>query len=160
MPLKSFHLLPSEYKTIATGHLSNYFPLEFEVDLNGKTLAWEAITLIPFCDETLFLKEESILIEKGFTLSNEDQIRNCSVFEIFAYNLNKIGSSKILKSTLKSFTTVVNDLTQVTLIKEYENVGTMSFKSALLPGVKKPSPGYPSFEYLGIRELQNDHKLV
>lgn len=55
MPLKSFHLLPSKYSTIATGYLNKFFPSDFEVDLNGKTLAWEAIVLIPFCDEALFL---------------------------------------------------------------------------------------------------------
>jgi 5'-3' exoribonuclease 2 len=55
MPLKSFHLLPAKYSTIATGYLNKFFPSDFEVDLNGKTLAWEAIVLIPFCDEALFL---------------------------------------------------------------------------------------------------------
>jgi len=66
----------------------------------------------------------------------------------------------VLKPALKSFTSKITDFTAVTLIKEYENVGSMCFKSALMPGVKKPMPGYPSFEWLGVQELEPDHKVV
>jgi 5'-3' exoribonuclease 1 len=34
------------------------YPADFNVDLNGKTNAWEAIVLIPFVDENRLLKEE------------------------------------------------------------------------------------------------------
>ena len=58
MPLKSIHLLPRCYEEIARGDLVEYFPEDFPIDLNGKTVAWEALVLIPFVDEALFLKKE------------------------------------------------------------------------------------------------------
>ena len=104
MPIKSFHLLPDRYKTIATGNLNKFFPSDFEVDLNGKTLAWEAIVLIPFCDEFLFLQEEKKLFDQGLNLSQADTIRNISAFEIYAYNYNPNAELKVLKPALKRFT--------------------------------------------------------
>jgi 5'-3' exoribonuclease 1 len=65
MPIRSFKLLPSCYKRIATEELNEFFPDDFSVDLNGKTLAWEAIVLIPFCDQTLFLEAEKRMIASG-----------------------------------------------------------------------------------------------
>ena len=65
MPIRSFKLLPSCYKTIATGDLNEFFPDDFSVDLNAKTLAWEAIVLIPFCDQKLFLEAEQRMIASG-----------------------------------------------------------------------------------------------
>jgi 5'-3' exonuclease len=89
MPLKSFHLLPAEYRNIAENK-KEYFPNDFEVDLNGKTLAWEAIVLIPFCDEESFLLEEQKMFEQGFTLNNLDKIRNVCVYELYSYNYNPV----------------------------------------------------------------------
>jgi 5'-3' exoribonuclease 1 len=34
----------------------DFYPLEFELDLNGKKQDWEAIVKIPFIDETRLLK--------------------------------------------------------------------------------------------------------
>ena len=100
------------------------------------------------------------MFDQGLNLSQADTIRNISAFEIYAYNYNPNAEFKVRKPALKSFTSKVTDLTAVNLIKEYENVGTMCFKSALMPGVKKPMPGYPSFEWLGVQELEPDHKVV
>ncbi len=46
------------------------------------------------------------------------------------------------------------------LVREYENVGTKAFEPKLLPGVKHPSPGYPSFKYLNVQTLEPEHKVV
>lgn len=59
MPLKSIGLLPSCYEAVARGPLIEFFPENFGIDLNGKTVAWEALVLIPFADERLFIEEES-----------------------------------------------------------------------------------------------------
>jgi len=44
-PIKSLNLIPKEYTEVATTELKEFFPTSFSVDLNGKTLAWEAIVL-------------------------------------------------------------------------------------------------------------------
>ncbi|XP_054727908.1 5'-3' exoribonuclease 1 isoform X2 [Anastrepha obliqua] len=58
LPAASRDLLPSAYRdlmTSATSELLEYYPQEFETDLNGKRHEWEAVVLIPFIDEKLLL---------------------------------------------------------------------------------------------------------
>lgn len=52
MPTRSIKLLPDGYDTIANGELIDFFPIDFDIDLNGRALPWEAACLIPFVDET------------------------------------------------------------------------------------------------------------
>ena len=74
MPTKSIHLLPADYKNLATGVLEKYFPADFDIDLNGRTLPWEAICLIPFVDDSLFLDTEAKV--KHDILADVDKNRN------------------------------------------------------------------------------------
>jgi 5'-3' exonuclease len=155
LPIRSFHLLPPEYLPLTQGILNEYFPLDFDVDLNGKTLAWEAIVLIPFVAEVQFLAEEKKLFEAGYRPTEADKIRNVAAFEIFSYNYRaESPPEKLIRTTLTNFTTPIRDFSQVTLLSEYEKVGQMTFESKLLKGVVQPSPGYPSFAYLGITQLE------
>jgi len=80
LPTHSFELLPKEYLALAEGELKDAFPSSFDVDLNGKTLAWEAIVLIPFCPEELFLKAEKNMLESGVKFSTFDTNRNIAAF--------------------------------------------------------------------------------
>jgi len=52
--------------------LSEFFPEDFDIDLNGRTLPWEAAILIPFADELLFIEVEQKLFEQGMQLSKEE----------------------------------------------------------------------------------------
>ena len=160
MPVRSFHLLPPEYLALTQGPLNKYFPNDFKVDLNGKTLAWEAIVLIPFVDEAEVLFEEKKLIEAGYKPTEADRFRNIAAFEIFSYKYRQNTENKFLRSTLTQLTSKVPDHSQVTLLKEYEDVGKFTFESKLHPKVKHPSPGYPSFKYLEVQELEADYKVV
>lgn len=59
LPVKSLRaFLPLPYTDLATGSLIEYFPDDFEIDLNGRALPWEAAVLIPFVDEDVFLGAE------------------------------------------------------------------------------------------------------
>ena len=103
MPLKSARLLPVCYETIARGDLVDFFPEDFEIDLNGKTVAWEALVLIPFADEALFLKKEQEMFARGGgTLTEEERLRNSSSFIFFSYKFDNQGQEKPLPSTLTS----------------------------------------------------------
>jgi len=50
--------MPPQYAELAQGALRNFFPDDFDIDLNGRTLPWEAAILIPFADEELFISAE------------------------------------------------------------------------------------------------------
>jgi 5'-3' exonuclease len=156
MPIKSFKLLPSQYLEIPQ-QMQSQFPNDFAVDLNGKTNAWEAIVLIPFVDENEVLAEEKQLFERGLTLKESDKVRNSTAFEFYAYKYNPNAVRKQLRSTLTNFKDYIQDYSQVSIVREYENVGTKAFEPKILPGVKHPCPGYPSFKYLNVISLEPDH---
>ncbi len=56
------------------------YPSDFGVDLNGKTMAYEAIVLIPFVEEAKLLEEEAALYKSGLKLKEKDKIRNTIAF--------------------------------------------------------------------------------
>jgi 5'-3' exonuclease len=59
-------LLPKCYQQfVKNPDFEDYYPLDFEIDLNGRSMPWEAIVLIPFVDELAFLDFEQQLIEEG-----------------------------------------------------------------------------------------------
>lgn len=58
LPAASFSLLPEAYHALmlnASSPLAEFYPTEFESDLNGKKHDWEAVVLIPFIDERRLL---------------------------------------------------------------------------------------------------------
>jgi 5'-3' exonuclease len=76
LPIRSMRLLPDCYRKIATNDLKDFFPDDFSVDLNGKTLAWEAIVLIPFVDQALFLEKEAEMLSGNTYFSQVETDRN------------------------------------------------------------------------------------
>jgi hypothetical protein len=119
--------------------------------------------LIPFVDEEEVIANEKALYDAGLKLSDADRTRNSIAFEYWSYKYDakcKTQPPKVLKSTLTNFTDTIYDLTTTKLVSEYAEVGKLSFEPELLKGVVHPSPGYPSFKYLGIQELEPDHKVV
>lgn len=50
-----------------------YYPLKFELDLNGKRQDWEAVVRIPFIDE---LKLLSAMENEANKLNEEEKFRN------------------------------------------------------------------------------------
>jgi 5'-3' exonuclease len=75
MPTKSIGLLPDSYASIATGELKEYFPEDFDIDLNGRALPWEAACLIPFVDESKAIELEAQML-LSYPLSEDDKRRN------------------------------------------------------------------------------------
>lgn len=59
--------------TSEDSELIDYYPTDFDTDLNGKKQDWEAVVLIPFIDEKRLLKAMAPIYEK---LSNDDKKRN------------------------------------------------------------------------------------
>ena len=52
LPARSKALLPETYRCLMTdGPIAEFYPSDFQLDLNGKQMDWEAVVLIPFIDE-------------------------------------------------------------------------------------------------------------
>ena len=76
MPIKSIKLLPPGYESIAKSETCReYFPMDFDIDLNGRALPWEAACLIPFVDEALFIDKEANMLSSS-PLNPEEHKRN------------------------------------------------------------------------------------
>ena len=164
-PVKSLRaFLPPQYLTLAQGVLAEYFPDDFDIDLNGRTLPWEAAILIPFVDEDKFIDAEGTLFENGMKLSTIEFEKNTTSFIYPSYtydhSLAKSKNGKPLESTLGSMKELKNDFTTIEYHHDYEKCGTFGFQSALLQGVNLPCTNYPSLNWLGVNELDYTDKFV
>ena len=156
LPTKSITLLPEQYGTLAFGVLNEYFPEEFDIDLNGRALPWEAACLIPFADEHLFIEEET---KAMVVMAEEDVKRNKVYFEFkkYKYGGDNLGT---LPSPLGKLEALKDNYVTVEVVSEYRNVGQYSFKPELLPGVQWPSIDFPSLKWLGANSVTYDEKVI
>lgn len=76
LPAASRNFLPPPYRKLMTNadsEIIDFYPLNFETDLNGKQQEWEAVVLIPFIDENRLLRAME-KCEKELTI--DQRLRN------------------------------------------------------------------------------------
>ncbi|KAK3670278.1 5'-3' exoribonuclease 2 [Recurvomyces mirabilis] len=76
MPAASNHTIPSVFHPLMTeddSPIKEFYPVDFEVDLNGKKFAWQGVALLPFIDEKRLL---DAMAEKYPMLTTDEQRRN------------------------------------------------------------------------------------
>ncbi|GLB40750.1 putative multifunctional protein that exhibits several independent functions at different levels of the cellular processes [Lyophyllum shimeji] len=76
LPVASMEHIPSAYQDLMydpNSSILDFYPLEFEQDLNGKKQDWEAIVKIPFIDEARLLKA---MAAREHRLTPEEKQRN------------------------------------------------------------------------------------
>lgn len=76
LPERSKSIVPASYHDLMTSPDSpiiEFYPRDFELDMNGKKMEWEAVVKIPFIDEELLL---AAMKQKDTLLSEEEKKRN------------------------------------------------------------------------------------
>ncbi|KAI0559013.1 5'-3' exoribonuclease [Gracilaria domingensis] len=79
LPPESAELLPAPMQELMINPgspVAKFYPLEFDVDQNGKRNAWEAVVVVPFIEEESLLREiNAIDKEKEFTKTEKERDR-------------------------------------------------------------------------------------
>jgi len=76
LPDRSKRIVPTPYHDLMTNpdsSIIDFYPRDFELDMNGKKMEWEAVVKIPFIDEKRLL---GAMATKDHLLSEDEQKRN------------------------------------------------------------------------------------
>jgi len=94
LPAASAHALPAAYGPLMTDPNSpivDFYPTDFDSDLNGKRFAWQAVTLLPWIDEARLL---AAIGGVEHTLDEEERFRNSSRLEtLFVRSTHPLGAA-------------------------------------------------------------------
>ena len=106
LPAASRAHVPECYKSLMTSpesELIDFYPQNFETDMNGKKQEWEAVVLIPFIDENRLLKT---LEGKDKELTKEEKLRNVHG-PMYVYEFTNVSQGQ-LEGPLSSFPSIGN----------------------------------------------------
>ena len=74
LPADSRASIPSAFHPLMTesdSEIIDFYPSEFEIDMNGKKMAWQGVALLPFIDEKRLLDA----LKDKYPLLSEDEVR-------------------------------------------------------------------------------------
>ena len=157
LPPFSKSLLPKTYQWLMTSDRSpikEFYPEEFQIDMNGKRSPWEAVVLLPFIDENKLIHAERQFCLPSL-LTPEEKARNTfgSLLHVqydptaqhTVYSCNPAIGLPDIPSCVSS---VWEEAPEI--------LPGVPFQSVCMPGTKLPCPGYPSLTVLPVNAVRWD----
>lgn len=169
LPDRSKKIVPTAYHDLMTNPSSpiiDFYPRDFDLDMNGKKMEWEAVVKIPFIDEKRLL---DAMATKNALLSDDEKSRNG-----FGVPLKFTYSAEVnftYPSPLPGIFPDVQNCRCIENIFDLPNMDGLMYKSALTDGAKLKMhalAGFPSLHTLshtaqliegyGINVFQSDSR--
>ncbi|XP_076684631.1 5'-3' exoribonuclease pacman isoform X2 [Andrena cerasifolii] len=147
LPPYSKELLPSAFQLLLTDETSpviDYYPLDFDTDLNGKIQDWEAVVLIPFIDEKRLLDAMAPYYD---LLTPEERARNKhGPMRLYSYTEESLGTYK----APEYFCDVVSHANVRLINRDEIIVAPEKLVKGLCPNVQLDvyHPGFPTLQYV------------
>jgi 5'-3' exoribonuclease 1 len=152
-PSSSCRLLPDPFRwlmTDANSPIADFYPTEFEVDLEGKRADWEGVVMISFIDQDRLLAAARSVSDA--LLTSEEKSRN-KLGDIMVFG-HSIGSkeSTFCTSTLPAMYTSVSSISNSTAMVQSAPPplppGEKGFIPSFVPGTKVGATGPAGFPTL------------
>ncbi|KAI4171680.1 MAG: hypothetical protein LQ343_004073 [Gyalolechia ehrenbergii] len=149
LPDRSKRIVPTSYHDLMTkpdSPIIDFYPRDFELDMNGKKMEWEAVVKIPFIDEKRLLDAMST---KDHLLSEDERERND-----FGVTLKFTYSPDVDYTYLSSLPGIFPELGHchcVENIFELPTIEGLDFHVGLMTGVRLGEDalaGFPSLKTL------------
>ena len=147
LPPASCQFLPESYRRLMTvddSPIIDFYPNDFNIDMNGKRNPWEGVNLLSFINEKR-LNEAIASHAPDSTLTAEELARNSMGQDyIYEYDVTVQDTAVSAHGNKEAFPDIVACMSKVKIFKlpRIQTAGGR-FVARLCRGVQIPYPGYP-----------------
>jgi 5'-3' exoribonuclease 2 len=123
LPAASQSLLPTSFRNLMVDKESpiiDFYPEDFQIDMNGKKMLWQGVALLPFIDENRLLEAMKSLYGE---LNDEEEKRNRMGTDL----LFVAGENQLYDSLGETFYAMANEVDVFSLIEKL--IVVIAFKS-------------------------------